>query len=92
MTSGHDDGCLTFWHNKVVNNVSVPRILLNLHRISTIKREYNFVCAHTANAVLFFPAIIVVTSNVSKNVNVALVDYLCQGFYALKTLYGTCVT
>ena len=27
-----------------------------------------------------------------KYVNVALVDYLCQGFYALNTLYGTCVT
>ena len=27
-----------------------------------------------------------------KNVNVALVDYLYQGFYALNTLYGTCVT
>ena len=27
-----------------------------------------------------------------KNVNVALVDYLCEGFYALNTLYGTCVT
>ena len=27
-----------------------------------------------------------------KNVNVALVDYLCQWFYALNTLYGTCVT
>ena len=27
-----------------------------------------------------------------KNVNVALVNYLCQGFYALNTLYGTCVT
>ena len=27
-----------------------------------------------------------------KNVNVALVDYLCQGFYALNTFYGTCVT
>ena len=27
-----------------------------------------------------------------KNVNVALVDYLCQGFYALNKLYGTCVT
>ena len=27
-----------------------------------------------------------------KNVNVALVDYLHQGFYALNTLYRTCVT
>ena len=27
-----------------------------------------------------------------KIVNVALVDYLCQGFYDLNTLYGTCVT
>ena len=27
-----------------------------------------------------------------KNVNTALVDYLCQGFYALNTLYRTCVT
>ena len=27
-----------------------------------------------------------------KNVNIAFVDYLCQGFYALNTLYGTCVT
>ena len=27
-----------------------------------------------------------------KNVNVALVDYLCHGFYALNMLYGTCVT
>ena len=27
-----------------------------------------------------------------KDVNVALVDYLCQGFYALNTLYGTYVT
>ena len=27
-----------------------------------------------------------------KNVNVALVDYLYQGLYALNTLYGTCVT
>ena len=27
-----------------------------------------------------------------KNVNVALVDYLYQGFYALYTLYGTFVT
>ena len=26
-----------------------------------------------------------------RNVNVALVDYLYQGFYALNTLYGTCV-
>ena len=29
---------------------------------------------------------------IRKNVNVALVDYLCQWFYALNTLYGTCVT
>ena len=27
-----------------------------------------------------------------KNVNVALVDYLYQGFYALNALYGICVT
>ena len=27
-----------------------------------------------------------------ENVNVVLVDYLYQGFYALNTLYGTCVT
>ena len=27
-----------------------------------------------------------------KNVNVALVDYLCQGFCALNTLSGTCYT
>ena len=27
-----------------------------------------------------------------KNVNVALVEYLCQGFYALNKLYGACVT
>ena len=27
-----------------------------------------------------------------KDVNVALVDYLCQGFYALNTLYGTYIT
>ena len=27
-----------------------------------------------------------------KNVNVALVDYLCQGYNALNTLYRTCVT
>ena len=27
-----------------------------------------------------------------KHVNVASVDYLCQEFYALNTLYGTCVT
>ena len=27
-----------------------------------------------------------------KNVNVALVDYLYQGFYALNALYETCVT
>ena len=27
-----------------------------------------------------------------KNVNIALVDYLYHGFYALNTFYGTCVT
>ena len=27
-----------------------------------------------------------------KNVNVAFIDNLYQGFYALNTLYGTCVT
>ena len=27
-----------------------------------------------------------------KNVNITLVDYLYHGFYALNTLYGTCVS
>ena len=51
---------------------------------SLLKGHITFVCAHTANAAWFFPAIIVVTSNVTQNVNVALVDYLYQGLYAFK--------
>ena len=31
-------------------------------------------------------------NNQFLNVNVALVDYLCQRFYDLNMLYGTCVT
>ena len=31
------------------------------------------------------------TSNVTQNVNVALVDYLRQGFCALNAFYGTLV-
>ena len=51
-----------------------------------------FVCAHTANAAWFFPAIIDVTSNATQKCQRRIIDYLCQGFYALNTLYGTCVT
>ena len=59
-----------------------------------LKGNIFFVCAHTADAALFFPAIIVVTSNVTQKCQrrILIVDYLCQGFYALNTLYGTCVT
>ena len=57
-----------------------------------LKGNITFVCAHTANAAWFSPPSSSWHQMLRKNVNVALVDYLYQGFYALNTPYGTCVT
>ena len=57
-----------------------------------LKGNITFVCAHTANAAWFFPAIIVVTSNVTQKCQRRISRLFVSGFYALNTLYGTCVT
>ena len=53
-------------------------------------KNITFVCAHTANAAWFFPAIIVVTSNVTQKCQRHISRLLCQGFCALNTLYRMC--
>ena len=70
-----------------VDIISIENAMLS--RTSS-KGNITFVCAHTANAAGFFPAIIVVTSNATQKCQRRIVDYLYQGFYALSTLYGTC--
>ena len=63
-----------------------------IHANKNLKGDITFVCAYTANAAYSFPPSLSWHQMLRKNVNVALVDYLCQGFYALNRLYGTCVT
>ena len=59
---------------------------------TNLKGNITSVCAYTANAAWFFPAIIVVTSNVTQKRQCHISRLLVSGFYALNTLYGTCVT
>ena len=59
----------------------------NKNKKTSLKGNITYVCAHTANAAWFFPATIVGHQMLRKNVNVALVDYLCQGFYAWDMCY-----
>ena len=56
-----------------------------------LKGNITFVCAHTAKQPDSFPPSLSWHQMLPKNVYVALVDYLYQGFYALNALYGTCV-
>ena len=57
-----------------------------------VKRKYNLLVRILLTLPDSFPLSSSWHQVLRKNVNVALVDYLCQAFYVLNTLYGTCVT
>ena len=77
---------------KSVYSLVFHYLSLNMAKSIDLKGNITFVRGHTANAAWFFPLSSSWHQMLCKNVNVALVDYLYQGFYALNTLYGTCVT
>ena len=63
------------------------RYCINVHYCSTTIVPVDTI-VHVA---WFFPAIIVVTSNVTQKYQRRISRLFVSGFYALNTLYGTCV-
>ena len=75
------------------NRLFSPSLGESLRLFWSLKRKYNFcLCAYCLCSLILSRHHRRDIKMLRKNVNVTLVDYLYQGFYALNTLYGTCVT